>query len=102
MSDSSLSDAGPNDAVIEQELRQIVGRIYESQSFEELTVKRVRATASKSLQLQDSFFKEGEWKERSKAIIEDEAVRSDSRIDYSSLTSPCRKSTMVLVKHRRP
>ena len=74
MSESSLSDSRPDDAVLEQELRQIVRQIYKAGNLEELTVKRVRTAAEKNLGLEDGFFKESQWKVKSKAIIEAEAV----------------------------
>ena len=74
MSESSLSDSVPDDAVLEQELRQIVRKIYKTGNLEELTVKRVRTTTEQNLSLEDGFFKEAHWKAKSKAIIEAEAV----------------------------
>ncbi|KAI4151152.1 MAG: hypothetical protein LQ340_003672 [Diploschistes diacapsis] len=73
MSDSSLS-ASPDDAVLEQGLRQIVGELYDSGNLDDLTVNGVRIAAQENLGLRKGFFKEADWKERSKAIIEDEAV----------------------------
>ena len=76
MSDSSLSDpAAPDDSVLELELRKIVQHIYETGNLEQLTIKRVRAAAESNLELEDGFFKQPSWKDRSKTIIEAEAVR---------------------------
>ena len=75
MSDSSLSDADPDDAVLEQELRQVVARIVDSGKLEDLTVNGVRAAAQDNLGLHKGFFKEVGWKDKSKAIIESEVVR---------------------------
>ena len=75
MSDSPLSDAAPDDNVLELELRQVVRGTHAKGNLEELTVKRVRAATEKNLGLKDGFFKEQRWKDMSKTIIEDEAVR---------------------------
>ena len=63
-----------SDAALESALRDTVGKIYDSGDLEELTVKRVRATAEHELRLAEGFFKQGEWKNQSKSIIEEEAV----------------------------
>ena len=76
MSESSLSDNGPDDTILEQELRQVVGRIFKSGNLEELTVNGVRNAAQDSLGLRKGFFKEADWKERSKTVIENEVVRT--------------------------
>ena len=87
MSDSSLSEPVPDDTVLEQELRQIVRQIYKAGNLEELTVKRVRTAAEKNLGLDDGFFKESQWKDKSKAIIENEAV----------CATLCYYSSMILI-----
>ena len=74
MSDSSLSDNAPDDTVLEKELRQVVAHIYRNGKTDELTVNGVRNTAQDNLGLREGFFKGAGWKERSKAIIEEEAV----------------------------
>lgn len=77
MSDSSLSDAPPSDQVLEHALRHAVQVVYKTGDLEELTVKRMRKAAEGELELQEGFFKEPEWKDRSKAIIENEVVCCD-------------------------
>lgn len=77
MSDSELSDAPPNvaspndnnkdDATIESTLRRIVRDAIKKD--EEITVRIARTRAEEELELEEGFFKEGEWKERSKNII---------------------------------
>jgi len=74
MSESPLSDAPPSDKVLERALRHAVQVVYRKGNLEELTVKRMRKAAEEELDLQEGFFKEPEWKDRSKAIIETEAV----------------------------
>lgn len=69
-SDSPLSDAQPSDAVIEEALRNAVREVFESGALEELTVKRIRKTVEKELDLADDLLKtDQDWKERSKNII---------------------------------
>lgn len=76
MSDSSLSDALPSDATIEQCLRKAIQKVYKSGKLEDLTVKRMRKAAEEDLDLQDDFFKNhSTWKERSKVVIQSEVVR---------------------------
>jgi hypothetical protein len=72
--ESSASENAPSDAHLEQTLRDVVGKIYESGNLDELTVKRVRAATESELDLEDGFFKVGRWKAKSKIIIENEAV----------------------------
>ena len=74
MSESSLSDTGPDANILEQELRQVVVRIFESGNLEELTVNGVRNAAQDSLGLRKGFFRAADWKDKSKAIIENEVV----------------------------
>lgn len=60
---------------LEQALRHAVQVVYKIGDLEELTVKRMRKAAEESLHLYEGFFKESEeWKDRSKRIIEEEAV----------------------------
>lgn len=75
MSDSELSDAPPSDDILEQELRQVVRDTYKTGNLEDLTVKRVRLAAEKSLRLPEGFYKSDAWKTRSKDLIESEVVR---------------------------
>ena len=77
MSESSLSDAIPSETVLERALRDVVQAVYSSGNMAELTVKRVRKAAEDALKLDDGFFKEEHWKDRSKHIIEDEVVRAE-------------------------
>lgn len=77
MSDSDLSDiadALPSESRIEEQLRQTVAATFKAEDFDNLTVKKVRAAAAKTLSLDIDFLKEGTWKDRSKKIITDEVV----------------------------
>lgn len=71
---SSLSESIPSRAQLEQALRSAVRQVFESGNTEDLTVKRVRVGVERDLNLPEGFFKGPEWKDQSKAIIEEEAV----------------------------
>lgn len=67
--------SGPSEDAMERALREVVVRIYQAGNMEELTVKRVRGAAERSLGLDEGFFKgDAEWKGRSDRIIKDEVV----------------------------
>lgn len=68
--------ATPSDAILEQGLRDAITSICDSERFDELTVNGIRIAAQAKLGLREGFFKEGEWKGRSKRLIEDEVVSS--------------------------
>lgn len=74
MSESPLSDVSPSDRDLELALRHAVQVVYRTGDLEQLTVKRMRKAAEEELDLQEGFFKEPVWKDRSKAIIENEVV----------------------------
>jgi hypothetical protein len=75
MSELPLSDQPPPpDHALEHALRHAVQITYTNGDMAELTVKRIRAAAEKDLGLQEDFFKQGEWKIRSKEIISNEVV----------------------------
>ena len=59
----------PKDKALEAELVETVRRVYNSSERDQLTVNYARQIAEKRLKLVAGFFKEGEWKERSKQII---------------------------------
>ena len=67
----------PSAQAMEKALREAVARTFKSGNMSELTVKRMRIAAEKSLGLDDGFFKgHAEWKGRSDSIIKDEVVCS--------------------------
>lgn len=71
-SDSELSQSGPDDALLEQTLRDIVRK----GDIEPVTINTVRAAAEETLGLESGFFKKhADWKEKSKNIISDAFVR---------------------------
>ncbi|KAL3482437.1 hypothetical protein BJX99DRAFT_2602 [Aspergillus californicus] len=73
------SQSEPSDKELEQALRDVVARIYKAGNMEELTVKRIRLAAEKSMQLEEGFFKSnGDWKTRSDQIIKDEVEVQDT------------------------
>ena len=71
---SSSSETTPSDTELEEALRNAVRKTIEAGNTEGLTVKRVRVCVERDLGLSEGFFKESEWKDRSKVIIEEEAV----------------------------
>ena len=80
MSDSSLSNGVPTDATLERALRAAVRQVYESKNLENLTVKRIRKSVERDLDLQDEFFKnDPAWKDKSKTVIQSEVVRVNER-----------------------
>ena len=77
MSDSDSSDeanAGLSPVRIEAQLRKTVAATFEAEDFDNLTVKKVRASAAAVLDLSDDFLRGSEWKDRSKEIITAEVV----------------------------
>ncbi|PYH41967.1 putative transcriptional regulator [Aspergillus saccharolyticus JOP 1030-1] len=76
--------AVPSDDALEQALRDTVANIYKLGKLEELTVKRVRLAAEKSLQLDEGFFKtQGDWKARSEEVIRNQ-VESEEKAAVES------------------
>ena len=68
----------PSVMLLEQSLRNAVRDVYKRGDLEELTVKRMRKAVEKDLNLHEDFFKKPAWKDKSKQIIEEEAVRPTS------------------------
>jgi len=64
----------PSVKLLEQSLRSAVRDVYKRGDLEELTVKRMRKAVEENLNLHDDFFKTPAWKDKSKQIIEEEAV----------------------------
>jgi hypothetical protein len=78
--DQSAAPPHPSDEQLEKALRETVAKIFKTGKMEELTVKRVRLAAEKTLQIQEGFFKSnGDWKARSDTIIKDEVVGDRSK-----------------------
>lgn len=81
MSESSLSSAAPSNAILEQALRHVVQLLFQKGNLDELTIKRVRASAETYLDLEDGFYKNDlAWKEESKRIIQSEVVRNQPQL----------------------
>ena len=59
---------------LDQAFRNAVASGDKPGHLEELTVKRLRRAVEEMLNLREGFFKEPAWKDKSKQIIEDEAV----------------------------
>ncbi|KAH0558871.1 hypothetical protein GP486_004496 [Trichoglossum hirsutum] len=78
MSDSEPSPrsspvAAPSGTALAAALRNAAEQIFNAGDLSGLTLKRVRSAAEKQLKLPEGFFREQEWKNRSKEIIEAEA-----------------------------
>lgn len=74
-SEPGPSQSAPSASQIEQGLRDIVARLFQTGKLDELTVKRVRRAAEAELGLAEDFLKSQEWSKKSKEIISDEVVR---------------------------
>ncbi|KAK5662510.1 hypothetical protein OQA88_8422 [Cercophora sp. LCS_1] len=59
----------PSTKVLQKELTETVHRIYNSDKQDLLTVNYARQAVEEALGLPKGFFKEGDWKERSKSIV---------------------------------
>ena len=69
---------GRSDRELEEALRRTVQAICRTGDLENLTVKRVRKATEQELNLPEEFFKQlSVWKDRSKRIIEEEAVSTE-------------------------
>ncbi|GAB1199008.1 hypothetical protein APSETT444_008340 [Aspergillus pseudonomiae] len=74
-SDEPAVPSVPSNDALEKALRKTVATIYKSGNMEELTVKRVRMAAEKSLGVEEGFFKgSSTWKSKSDQIIKDEVL----------------------------
>ncbi|OJJ48653.1 hypothetical protein ASPZODRAFT_165494 [Penicilliopsis zonata CBS 506.65] len=92
----------PPDAAIEKALRDAVARVYKSGKMEELTVKRVRLAAEKTLGLDEGYLKgDSRWKAKSEEIIrgevdvQDKAPQEEEKTDKKAdkvETSPLKRS----------
>lgn len=94
MSDSELSDAPahatPSDATLETELRRVVRDALKHD--EDITVRIARARVEEQLGLEADFFKNDEWKERSKNIINAAVEEPDSPVKTKPKAGRKRKS----------
>ncbi len=80
MSLSPASKTRPNDATLEQTLRDAVQNVYKSGNLENLTVRRIRKSVEDDLNLEEDFFKTDDtWTSKSKLVIQAEVVRVDYR-----------------------
>ena len=75
----------PSVMLLEQSLRNAVRDVYKRGDLEELTVKRMRKAVEKDLNLHEDFFKEPAWKDKSKQIIEEEAVCSQHHQSFPTV-----------------
>lgn len=66
----------PSTKTLEAELISTVSGIYNSEARHELSVNLVRQRVESKLGLKDGFFKEEDWKSKSKEIIKNTVVSS--------------------------
>ncbi|OGM39273.1 transcriptional regulator [Aspergillus bombycis] len=79
-SDEPAAPSAPSNDALEKALRETVAKIYKLGNMEELTVKRVRMAAEKSLGVEEGFFKgSSTWKSKSDQIIKDEVAVQDKQ-----------------------
>lgn len=64
----------PTDAELETSLRDAVRALYDDP---DASVRRIRAQAEEDLGVEEGFFKNEDWKERSKEIIQDQFDRKE-------------------------
>jgi hypothetical protein len=65
----------PTAKALAEELVTTVRDIYYSSDHDQLSVNLVRQRVESKLGLEDGFFKEGDWKVKSKNVIKDAVVR---------------------------
>ncbi|KAL4755556.1 hypothetical protein BDW72DRAFT_164060 [Aspergillus terricola var. indicus] len=84
--DQSATPPHPSDKELEKALRETVAKIFKTGKMEELTVKRVRLAAEKTLEIEEGFFRSnGDWKARSDTIIKDEVEVQDAAAQNSDV-----------------
>jgi len=67
--------SGPSVARLTEELRSVVRDIKKREKLDELTVNNVRHVVEARLGLEEDFLKSAKWKDMSKNVIREEAVR---------------------------
>lgn len=77
----------PAAKVLEAELASTVRDIYHSDARDELSVNLVRQRVETKLGLGKDFFKDGNWKAKSKQLIKDTVVRAPDGV-YPSPRRP--------------
>ncbi|WEW59912.1 hypothetical protein PRK78_005394 [Emydomyces testavorans] len=95
----------PDVKSLEKALRDAVAQIFRSRNLEELTVKRVRLAAEKSLGLEAGFFKGDEvWKLKSDRIIKEEVEAQEQLKEEEDKkpSSAATKKPPVPGKKRKP
>jgi len=73
----------PTDAELETSLRDAVRALYDDP---DASVRRIRAKAEEDLSVEEGFFKNDDWKERSKEIIQDQFDRKEEEQQRASKT----------------
>ncbi|KAK0729621.1 hypothetical protein B0H67DRAFT_474084 [Lasiosphaeris hirsuta] len=78
-----------SDKALEAELVKTIDQLYNSDKRDQLTVNNVRRLVEKKLELGEGFFKEGNWKAKSKKIIYDAIGEIEDAVpDGPSQVSP--------------
>lgn len=78
----SMKSSPSEDSNLENALRTKVQQIFRLGNLDELTIKRVRRAVEIEFGLKVDHFKDEEWRERSKNIIELEVVRAASHSGF--------------------
>lgn len=78
----SMQSSPSEDSNLENALRAKVQQIFRLGNLDELTIKRVRRAVEIEFGLEVDHFKDEEWRERSKSIIELEVVRAASHSGF--------------------
>lgn len=102
MSDSELSDAPsapPDNATLESSLRRVVRDAIKS--GDEITVRIARTRAEEELGLDTDFFKQDDWKERSKEIISAAVDEPESPVKPKPKAGRKRKSEEPVEKPKK-
>jgi len=76
----------PSTKVLEGKLRTAVDEVFNSDIRDQLTVRLIRNKVEEELELEDGFFVQEEWKEKSKRIIKEwavSAIRPNSIFSHS-------------------
>jgi hypothetical protein len=69
----------PPDKALEEEIKNTVRNIFQSDERDSLSVNLVRKRVQEKFDLQDGFFLESRWKDRSKTLIKTLAVGAQKR-----------------------
>ncbi|KAK3305994.1 uncharacterized protein B0T15DRAFT_215669 [Chaetomium strumarium] len=77
---------------IARQLAKVVREIYSSDERDQLTVNYARQVAERRLKLEEGFFKDGEWKAKSKNIILDTMAEIEAESSDEATPAPKKKA----------